>query len=297
MRGILKRAAGRGLDLLRRQSPRHIAVQCKVCQSRADFLRTVRGRRWYRCPACDFLQMEMTRRQWDRLHVGEGFTAGTGQSEENAPGFRPGTADGGYREWWLAKELCHDRLSLRTILLYGTGNTGTFARLRRAGVDAYGCDFSRDLVAARRKEFGEEHFFHPEDLPDRRFDAVIAVEVFEHFASPMANLRLLTGRLAPEGVLCGTTDLWDGSDLADHRYLLGDSHVAYWSERSLSVAAGYFGLRLSAFELVCPGSVKPDEKFGLLWPRKRVFFLHPERHSEFFRSLKERQPILPIDKP
>lgn len=98
-------------------------------------------------------------------------------------------------------------------------------------------------------------------------------------------------------MICGTTDFWDGSDLHDHFYLQPEAHVAYWSEKSLSTIGKYFGLQLTLFELICPGSVKPDEKFGLLWPRKRVFFLHSKRHASFFGDLKQTTPILPIDRP
>lgn len=95
----------------------------------------------------------------------------------------------------------------------------------------------------------------------------------------------------------GTTDFYDGTDIADHVYLKPRLHVAYWSEKSLTVMAERFGLELALFELECPGSVTPDEKYGLLWPRKRVFFLHPPGHRQFFDGLKRSTPILPINRP
>ncbi len=260
---------------------------CRVCQAQSQPFETSYGRLWYRCPECNFLQRELDRDLYEDLHEGEGLTAGTG------------VGGGGYREYFLSK-LLHDELGLSTILLYGTGNTPTFFQLMEEGFDVWGCDLSRDLTQLRNHACHGERYFHPDDLPESaQYDLIVAVEVFEHFAAPMRSLRLLERHLSPGGVITGTTDFYDGGPIGDHVYLKPRLHVAYWSESGLRAAGQQVGLpELQLFELVCPGSVKPDEKFGALWPRKRVFFLYAGReYHQYFQALRERHPILPIDRP
>ena len=45
----------------------------------------------------------------------------------------------------------------------------------------------------------------------------------------------------------------------------GEAHVAYWSADAMGILAREYGLSLALFELLRPGSVLPDEKFGRLW--------------------------------
>ena len=52
------------------------------------------------------------------------------------------------------------------------------------------------------------------------------------------------------------------------------------------------------FEMECPGSVTPDEKYGQLWPNKRVFFFCEDTDDRVkLMRMKKNQPILPIRKP
>lgn len=192
-----------GADGLRRT----VVSQCKVCQSRAELFQQSHGRWWYKCPECSFLQSEITHHQWRALHQGEGFTAGTAQSGAALAGFNAGTSDGGYREFWISK-LCLERLGLNEVLLYGTGNTSTFQKLKDDGMQVYGCDFSHDVIAARRQQYGQNCFFHPDAFPDMTFAAIVAVEVFEHLASPLKTFRLLCSHISK-----------DGGDLRDNRFL------------------------------------------------------------------------------
>jgi hypothetical protein len=260
---------------------------CRVCQARCDPLDSVFGKLWFRCRECGFVQAELSDTLYADLSSGEGLAAGTG------------AGGGGYREYFLSR-LLHDELELSSILLYGTGNTPTFARLMDEGLDVYGCDLSRDLIRLRNEAFGDSRFFHPDELrEDAHFDLIVAVEVFEHFPAPLRSLRLLRDHCTMQGLISGTTDFYDGSRISDHAYLKPRLHVAYWSETSLRTAGGLIGLPfLQLFELVSPGSVKPDEKYGMLWPRKRVFFMYSsQEYDEYFSELRKRDPILPIDRP
>ena len=257
---------------------------CKVCNSEVVDYKIAFNKKWFKCTKCEFLQAEISANLKNKLKAGEGFRAGTG------------AGGGGFREYFLS-QMCIRDLSARRILLYGTGNTKTLESLLTQGVDAYGCDYSQELIVDRKNKFGEERFFHPDEMPKILFDAIVAVEVVEHFDSPFDQIGNLMRCLTRRGVLTGTTDFWDRSDIRNHIYIKSDLHIAYWSNKSLTTAANIFGYNSKLFELICPGSVKPDEKFKLLWPRKRVFFLYPDTHKEYFIDLYKKYPILPIDKP
>ena len=212
-----------------------------------------------------------------------------------------GPGGGGYREYYLVQMLMQD-LSLESFLLFGTGNTPTFARLREEGVDVVGCDISQDVVDYKTAAFGNDVFFTPGSLPgDRKYDGIIAVEVFEHFGEPRSSLDLLMSLLRPRGVICGTTNFYPGGRIEDENkpgYMSHGGHVAYWSLRSMTCLARNYRRAVASFEMVRPGSLLPDEKYGQLWPNKRVFFIYDAAaHRDYFERLLRTTPILPIDKP
>ena len=147
----------------------------------------------------------------------------------------------------------------KRFLLYGTGSTPTFSKLRQQGVEVVGCDINRELVNERLKTFGPGSFYLPRHLPaEPPFDGIVAVEVFEHFTEPGDNFRFLVTRLAEKGIICGTTDFYPGGPLEDrNNYMKTLTHVSYWSLQSLTHIARLHGCRVRAFEMVRPGSVLP----------------------------------------
>jgi hypothetical protein len=276
-----KRHIRQTIDWLRPAPP------CKLCASPTERRRAYQ-RVFYHCRSCDFIfAVDYESAKLNRGMGMEGSWSGPG--------------GGGYREYYLAKLLLND-LNCSRFLLFETGNTPTFETLRGEGINVVGCDVSPDVVAYKRHQFGEDAFFTPEGIPQELlFDAIIAVEVIEHFAEPRASFDLLYGHLSATGLICGTTDFYQGGDLEDGSepgYLRTQGHVAYWSAQSLSYVAGWYAKQVSMHELVCPGSVVPDEKYGRLWPNKRVFFLYsPGTHQPYFQNLRHTVPILPIDRP
>jgi SAM-dependent methyltransferase len=247
------------------------------------------GRSFYQCDQCDFIfAIDNDPRILNRGMGLEGSWSGPGA--------------GGYREFYLVKMLMRE-LKLRSFILFGTGNTPTFASLRAEGVDVVGCDISQDVVEYKRAAFGEDSFFTPDTLPgDRKYDGIIAVEVFEHFGEPKSSFNLLMSQLRPNGVICGTTNFYPGGPIEDDNkpgYMSHIGHVAYWNMKSMAwIAKNNYQRAVASFEMVRPGSVLPDEKYGQLWPNKRVFFIYnPNAHQSYFENLLKSTPILPIDKP
>jgi SAM-dependent methyltransferase len=260
--------------------------RCKVCGS-ATTAEQAYSRPFHRCTDCTFVFTE----DFDRATLDRGL---------GMEGSWTGPGGGGYREYYLVKMLA-DELDMRRFLLFGTGNTPTFARLLDEGVDVVGCDISPDVVAHKKSQHGDETFHTPDQLPPRRsFDGIVSVEVFEHFVEPKQSLALLFDRLNDGGVICGTTDFFPGTSIEDDNdpgYMSHEGHVAYWCERSLGRMVEPLDREVTAFEMVRPGSVLPDEKFGQLWPRKRVFFIHEAACRPYFAGKFARTPILPIDQP
>jgi hypothetical protein len=169
-------------------------------------------------------------------------------------------------------------------------------------LDVVGSDISLDVVRAKKSQFGSDRFYVPTEIPTEvKFDGIVAVEVFEHFAEPRNTFSLIFNRLNIGGVICGTTDFYKGQEIADGNtpgYMSLRGHIAYWSSKSMSRISEEFGYAVAEFEMIRPGIVLPDEKYGQLYPNKRVFFIYdPEIHKGFFDKLMEDSPILPIDKP
>jgi SAM-dependent methyltransferase len=261
--------------------------RCKICNGNT-YRTHGYGRRFFHCQNCDFIYSF----DYNPWVVNKGM---------GMEGSWSGPGGGGYREYFLAK-LLKNQLGLKSFLLYGTGNTPTFEKLRQEGFDIIGCDISSDVVESKNKQFGKDIFFTPETLPkDRRYDAIIAVEVFEHFTNPNAACNQLFNLVDPNGVICGTTDFYPGGPIEDKNnpgYMSHQGHVSYWSMKSMRFVAKKYDHYAVAFEMVRPGSVLPDEKLGQLWPNKRVFFLYSDKtYNSFFDDLYNKSPILPIDKP
>ena len=262
-------------------------LPCRVCG--ATTVRRAAYRRIFnQCRECDFIFAITYDEQESRDGMG-------------LDGSWTGFGGGGYREYYLARQMV-DELGLGRVLLYGTGNTPTFAQLLEEGIDVVGCDISRDVVRVKQQAFSAERFMMAADLPRQAcFDAVIAVEVIEHLLEPAASFAQLFGLLRAGGVICGTTDCWPGGSLVDGNqpgYMSHLAHVAYWCERSLRRVTKHYGYSVALHEMVRPGSVLPDQRFGRLWPNKRVFFLYDAAvHGAYFQQLGARQPVLPIDRP
>lgn len=265
----------------------HAPLPCRVCGART-VRRAAYRRVFNQCCECDFIFAITYDEQESRDGMG-------------LDGSWTGFGGGGFREYYLARQMV-EVLALPRVLLFGTGNTPTFAQLLEEGVEVSGCDISQDVVRMKQQLFGAARFMTPAQLPGAAsFDAIVAVEVIEHLLAPATTFAQLFSLLRPGGVICGTTDCWPGGSLVDGNrpgYMSHLAHVAYWCERSLRRIADNYGYSVALHEMVRPGSVLPDQRFGQLWPNKRVFFLFDKSvHGAYFDNLRVRQPVLPIDRP
>ena len=244
----MKRAFLASYDRLWRLRVATLRPSCRICAGSTS-VRTGYGRVFLECQDCGFIFTG----DFPELvaNLGMGMVGSWGGAEA-----------GGEREDFLVRML-KDDLGKATFLLYGVGSAVVFSVLMSEQLDVFGCDVSKAVIRYRQKEHGRDRFFHPRELRNRRhrFDVVTACEVFEHFHDPRKWISMIVGSLREGGIVCGTTNLYPGGDIEDGQkvgYMSLKAHQAYWSESSLARAFGADGMKVVSFQMVCPGSVKPD---------------------------------------
>ena len=112
----------------------------------------------------------------------------------------------------------------------------------------YGCGYAPVLVElARRRGYdaaGWDPYFlsNPKALA-RRYHALIACEVVEHAAQPVALFEQVVSLLQPNGVFAVRSSLhparWDA--FLDFWYTWDRTHVSFYSERTVRYCADRFG--------------------------------------------------------
>ena len=84
-----------------------------------------------------------------------------------------------------------------------------------------------------------DNYEHPEKCSPS--DLVIASEVIEHFSDPEHDFKNLFNSVKTDGLIICSTNINDGSELADHDYPFAAGHCSYWSPYSLVKIASQFG--------------------------------------------------------
>lgn len=113
----------------------------------------------------------------------------------------------------------------------------------------YGCGPEQILVGLLRQEGYQAVGYDPLYASDvdvsSLFDAVVAVESFEHLAEPRSELERIRRLLAPGGCLVVMTALHQGPDtIEDWWYARDPTHVSFYSAATISHIAEAFGFRM-----------------------------------------------------
>jgi len=218
---------------------------CPVCNTRMSTHEEFHNKSWLLCPSCALLTAKMENAQIDRLDKGE--PSGAKQAVDSLVHSR---------EYTFCKRVI-DGLGVQDVMNYGVGWSLVPEALLAQGIDVVGCDLWQPLIDQRKKELGNERFFHRDECPERRFSLISAFEVFEHFTDPLREIGMLVDHLKDDGAIIGSTDFWHGGSLADHpnhdkTYWQHITHVTAWTWQSLSEVARKLGLNARFLRGDCP---------------------------------------------
>lgn len=210
-------------------------VICEICNTESVYFERQFNKDWYLCPNCNLLQYSVSKQEELTLDKGE------------SAGAKSSTYSNIHRREEFFCRLFLESLSLKDALLYGIGWSLTYQKLKNNGFNVVGCDLWRPLIQERKKQYGENSFYHRDGLPLIKFDLISAFEVFEHFIHPVREVGLMVDRLKDEGVIIGCTDFWHGGSLENHpshdkSYWQHKTHVTAWTWKSMNALADRFGL-------------------------------------------------------
>ena len=121
---------------------------------------------------------------------------------------------------------------------FGCGNGGLVRYLReRNGIDAIG--FEEGSIAARARDLGIPVLDRQELAREEgSFDVVTAIEVLEHTADPVAELRQIRRLLKTGGLFFATTGNAEpyADRLSEWKYVVPEIHISFFEPRTLELA-------------------------------------------------------------
>lgn len=241
---------------------------CDICGDHLRAYKNYHNKEWLVCPTCGLLQYKPTEDLAARLDQGEA------EGAKQPPESLVHTREGYFCKLFL------EGMGWKKALLYGAGWSLIPKHLLDNGYDAAGCDLWIPLIKERKEQLGNTHFYHRDELPNKKWDLISAFEVFEHFVNPMQDLKVLVDRLEDEGAIVGCTDFWHGGQLSEHpnldkSYWKHASHVTAWSFSSMTRAAQDLGMATAFFKID-----KPE------WGAKVFFVMHRgDATKQFIQSI------------
>lgn len=245
---------------------------------------TPEGRAVLACPACGYQRTPRLRDADSRqLHEGEHPSASQGQAGERFPSLvarvRQVCADFRAREAFGAT-------AAGSALDFGSGQGFYLSALKHLGLDASGIEIS--LATARRAvKAGYRVATRLDELPVRRFDALVSIHVVEHIDDPDAVLAQVTARMNPGArflIEVPNAAGWQGR-LFGERWLHRESalHVHHFSPRALTAL-------LRAHHLEIERRSCYSFEHGLLgWVQSLYNLIFP--YNRFFRRIVLNNPL------
>jgi hypothetical protein len=152
--------------------------------------------------------------------------------EEMTPGPRVGTDEHQGREFHMAamavEILARGRLD---VLVFGAGRSLDNRHIE--GLAGVGTVTIADIMQVR----DDAPFIRADAPAPRRYEVVVASEVIEHFLDPRTDLAHLLSFVDDDGLLVCSTNIMNGSDVANQKYPFFRGHVSLFSPGSLVILA------------------------------------------------------------
>jgi len=227
-------------------------MTCYLCTHTSDLFFSKNGYQLFRCPICGLVQTDLNRK-YDTF-VKKFYTTGYFTGETQA---------GAYYDY--AKDKPNIVRNMRVILdrIKGIKPSGTlldvgcaygyFVELAfKNGFDAYGCEPSSHAASrtpnALQKRI-QNSLVSDARYKERRFDVISMLDVFEHLADPVADLKRLHGFLKDDGILLiatGDTDSLAAKVLKRKwTFYIPPQHLFFFNKKTITET-----LKRSGFEPV-----------------------------------------------
>lgn len=148
-----------------------------------------------------------------------------------------------------------------SLLEIGCGTGTMLVEARARGWDILGVEPGAAAVAVARDRVGEASRdlvikgYFPQDLPKARqsFDAIAILDVLEHFADPIAFLRMISGHISPGGRLFVQVPNWESLLVqleGTASSVICPGHWSYFTPASLPALLARAGYRTLHIETV-----------------------------------------------
>ena len=232
------------------------ALECRICgNAQLDFIGAKPGRlragqfEIFRCAQCGFAFIANPWREYQHIYS-EAYYHGRGADPLVDYMYeleRPDRTARAY-EWQGIVEVVRECMPLTSQtrwLDFGCGNGGLVRHAREmvgCGIWGYEHGWIREAAEARGIPFLSDEAF---EQSAGTFDVITAIEVVEHLADPVAELKRIHSLLRPGGLLFLTT----GNAALQRRrflkwpYVVPEIHVSYFEPGTLALALERAGFR------------------------------------------------------
>ena len=254
---------------------------CDICYNKRYKIRNAYNRLFLECDVCNLVVCR------DLPYITQNIGMGK-------YGMIDGKPSGGLFDHYLSKYVSIN-FNSEHIVLFGAGVTLAPIQLKLINIDVSICDVSKQA-----RNFWKQKGFKVLSSKNLNTDALIACEVIEHFNKPRLQIIELLESIGKRGVLCGTSDFYNGSDIYEGEnkkgYMSWKGHNTYWNQKSLRYLLDDTGYELITFKAISPGKNAKcpiDDEF---YPNKTIFFITKnKKYIDFLNTEKEKNNILPFD--
>lgn len=155
----------------------------------------------------------------------------------------------------MAAEIMAPRSEI-DVLIYGAGRS--FDNRHIAALPQV-----RDVAVADVMKLRDDAEFIDINKPAaKRFPLVVACEVVEHFLDPATEFAALFAHVAKDGLLVCSTNVYDGSNMRNHKYIFTPGHASYYTPEALIHLAEANGYRIDfRAPLVATGYGGPRKRY------------------------------------